>query len=47
MIIVGIQVSSFGLLAEMMTSASYRPSEVLGLVREVHRHGERRDSHAA
>ena len=47
MIIVGIQVSSFGLLAEMMTSASYRPSEVLGLVREVHRHGDQRDSHAA
>jgi len=47
MIIVGIQVSSFGLLAEMIASATYRPSEVLGLVREVHRHGDQRNSHAA
>jgi glycosyltransferase involved in cell wall biosynthesis len=47
MIIVGIQLLSFGLLAEMIASATYRPSEVLGLVREVHRHGGRQDSHAA
>ena len=37
LIIVGIQVLIFGLLAEMVTAATYRRSEVLGLVRRVNR----------
>ncbi len=37
LITLGIQVLIFGLLAEMITANSYRRSEVLGLVRRVHR----------
>ena len=40
MMIVGIQVLIFGLLGEMITSASYRSSEVDALVRRVARHVE-------
>ena len=43
MITVGVQVVIFGLLAEMITAATYRRSEVSELVRRVTRHG---DSHA-
>jgi glycosyltransferase involved in cell wall biosynthesis len=38
LIIVGIQILIFGLLAEMVTAATYRRSEVIGLVRRVSRH---------
>lgn len=38
LIIVGIQVLIFGLLAEMVTAATYRRSEVRSLVRRVNRH---------
>ena len=38
LISIGIQVLLFGLLAEMQTACSYRRSEVLELVRSVHRH---------
>jgi glycosyltransferase involved in cell wall biosynthesis len=37
LIIVGIQVLIFGLLAEMVTAATYRRSEVAGLIRRVNR----------
>ena len=40
MIIVGIQILIFGLLGEMITSATYRPSEVDDLIRRVDRHPE-------
>jgi glycosyltransferase involved in cell wall biosynthesis len=40
MIIVGLQILVFGLLGEMITSASYRPSEVDALIRRVERHVE-------
>ena len=40
MIIVGLQILVFGLLGEMVTSASYRPSEVDALIRRVDRHIE-------
>ena len=40
MIIVGLQILVFGLLGEMITSASYRPSEVDALIRRVDRHIE-------
>jgi glycosyltransferase involved in cell wall biosynthesis len=42
LIIVGIQVLIFGLLAEMVTAATYRRSEVIGLVRSVSRHATRK-----
>jgi dolichol-phosphate mannosyltransferase len=42
LIIVGIQVLIFGLLAEMVTAATYRRSEVLGLIRRVNRNAARR-----
>jgi len=35
LIIVGIQIVIFGLLAEMIASTAYRPREVLNLVRNV------------
>ncbi len=38
MIIVGIQILIFGLLGEMIVSATYRASEVDGLIRRVRRH---------
>ncbi len=38
LITVGIQVLIFGLLAEMVASATYRRSEVVELIRRVHRH---------
>lgn len=38
LIIVGVQILIFGLLAEMVTAATYRRSEVIGLVRRVNRH---------
>lgn len=47
MIMVGIQVLIFGLLAEMLTSATYQPREVLGLIRQVDRHGDRQKVDAA
>lgn len=37
LIIAGIQVVIFGLLAEMITSATYRKSEVMDLVHCIHR----------
>jgi len=40
LITVGIQVLIFGLLAEMLTAATYRRSEVLELIRHVHRSPE-------
>ncbi len=40
MIIVGLQILVFGLLGEMITSASYRSSEVDALIRRVDRHIE-------
>jgi hypothetical protein len=42
LIIVGIQVLIFGLLAEMVTAATYRRSEVIGLVRRVNRNATKR-----
>jgi glycosyltransferase involved in cell wall biosynthesis len=42
LIIVGAQVMIFGLLAEMVTAATYRRSEVLGLIRRVNRNGAKR-----
>jgi glycosyltransferase involved in cell wall biosynthesis len=49
LIIVGVQVVIFGLLAEMVTAATYRRSEVVGLIRcvnrnPVRRHGQERKS---
>ncbi len=38
LIIVGIQIVIFGLLAEMIASTSYKPSHVLDLIRRVDRH---------
>ncbi len=38
LITVGIQVLIFGLLAEMITAATYQRSEVVELIRQVHRH---------
>jgi len=38
LIIVGIQIVIFGLLAEMIASISYKPSHVLTLIRQVDRH---------
>jgi hypothetical protein len=37
LIIVGIQVLIFGLLAEMLTAATYQRSETMGLIRRVNR----------
>jgi glycosyltransferase involved in cell wall biosynthesis len=37
LIIVGVQVLIFGLLAEMITAATYRRSDVLDMIRQVHR----------
>lgn len=42
MIIVGIQILIFGLLGEMIVSATYRASEVDGLIRRVHRQSDER-----
>jgi hypothetical protein len=42
LIIVGAQVVIFGLLAEMVTAATYRRSEVAGLIRRVNRNGAKR-----
>jgi glycosyltransferase involved in cell wall biosynthesis len=42
LIIVGIQVVIFGLLAEMVTAATYRRSEVAGLIRRVNRNAAKR-----
>jgi hypothetical protein len=44
LIIVGVQVLIFGLLAEMVTAATYRRSEVAGLVRRVNRSPAKRRS---
>jgi hypothetical protein len=41
LIIVGVQVLIFGLLAEMVTAATYRRSEVTGLIRRVSRNSAR------
>ena len=43
LIIVGVQVVIFGLLAEMVTAATYRRSEVAGLIRRVNRNAARRE----
>ena len=40
LIIMGIQALAFGLLAEMITAATYRRSDVMGLVRSVRRQSE-------
>jgi hypothetical protein len=37
LIIVGVQVLVFGLLAEMITASSYRRSDVVEMIRRVHR----------
>ena len=37
LIIVGAQVLVFGLLAEMITASSYRRSDVVEMIRQVHR----------
>ena len=42
LIIVGVQVLIFGLLAEMVTAATYRRSEVIGLIRRVNRNAAKR-----
>lgn len=42
LIIVGVQVLIFGLLAEMVTAATYRRSEVIGLIRRVNRTAAKR-----
>jgi glycosyltransferase involved in cell wall biosynthesis len=42
LIIVGVQVLIFGLLAEMVTAATYRRSEVVGLIRRVNRNAAKR-----
>ena len=39
---VGIQIGIVGLLAELITSATYRPSELQGLIARVHHHDETR-----
>lgn len=44
MIIVGIQIVIFGLLAEMIASTTYQPRQVLNLVRNVTRSDERQES---
>ena len=44
MIIVGIQIIIFGLLAEMIASTTYQPRQVLNLVRNVVRHDDRREN---
>lgn len=44
MIIVGIQIVIFGLLAEMIASTTYQPRQVLNLVRNVVRHDDSRES---
>jgi hypothetical protein len=36
LIIVGIQILIFGLLAELITAATYQRSEVLGYIRHIH-----------
>jgi glycosyltransferase involved in cell wall biosynthesis len=46
LITVGIQVLVFGLVAEMLTAATYRRSEVMELVRQVHRDAEAGVSHS-
>jgi glycosyltransferase involved in cell wall biosynthesis len=38
LIIVGVQIMIFGLLAEMVTAATYRRSEVVSMVRRINRH---------
>jgi glycosyltransferase involved in cell wall biosynthesis len=45
LIIVGVQVVIFGLLAEMVTAATYRRSEVVGLIRQVNRNPAKRRAH--
>jgi glycosyltransferase involved in cell wall biosynthesis len=45
LIIVGVQVVIFGLLAEMVTAATYRRSEVVGLIRRVNRNPAKRRAH--
>ncbi|MEX0733341.1 MAG: glycosyltransferase family 2 protein [Steroidobacteraceae bacterium] len=40
MIIVGVQILIFGLLGEMIVSATYRATEVEGLIRRVRRHSD-------
>jgi hypothetical protein len=42
LIVVGVQILIFGLLAEMVTAATYRRSEVIGLVRRINRHPTKR-----
>jgi hypothetical protein len=44
MIVGGIQIVIFGLLAEMIASTTYQPRQVLNLVRAVVRHEDRRES---
>ena len=44
LIIVGIQIVIFGLLAEMIASTTYQPRQVLNLVRSVVRHDDRGES---
>jgi glycosyltransferase involved in cell wall biosynthesis len=44
LIIVGVQVLIFGLLAEMVTAATYRRSEVVGFIRRVNRNPAKRKS---
>ena len=43
MIVVGIQILIFGLLGEMITSATYKSTEVNDLIRRVSRHSRHSD----
>jgi glycosyltransferase involved in cell wall biosynthesis len=47
LIIVGIQIVFFGLLAEMIVSTTYQPRHVLSLIRRVDRHAGRQEINAA
>jgi glycosyltransferase involved in cell wall biosynthesis len=47
LIILGVQVVIFGLLAEMIVSTTYKPRDVLTLIRRVDRHSGRQEINAA
>jgi uncharacterized membrane protein len=47
LIIVGIQIVFFGLLAEMIVSTTYQPRQVLSMIRRVDRHAGRQEINAA
>jgi glycosyltransferase involved in cell wall biosynthesis len=47
LMIVGIQIVFFGLLAEMIVSTTYQPRQVLSMIRRVDRHAGRQEINAA